>query len=75
MPGYVFQEGECIYPSLGIDPNCAWYVNSFCNRCYEGYALINYFCSDIDPNCTDFDQSSNTCRQCKEGIPMGPSCV
>ena len=30
IPGYVFQQNECIYPSLGIDPNCAWYSNSFC---------------------------------------------
>lgn len=29
--GYVFQSGICILPSLGIDPNCKHYTNSYCS--------------------------------------------
>lgn len=76
IPGYVFQTGQCIMPSLGIDPNCAQYSNSYCTQCLGGYALINYFCSPIDPFCIQYDAPSNTCRACNLGkIPMGPSCI
>jgi len=64
IPGYVFQENECIFPSLGIDANCAFYTNSFCSRCLQGFALINYLCGPIDAKCRKFDQATNSCQSC-----------
>lgn len=76
VPGYVFQEGECIYPSMGVDPQCAYYTNSFCSRCNPGYALINYVCGEVDPDCLDFDEPNNSCRECRDGkVALGPSCI
>lgn len=76
VPGYVFQEGGCILPSLGIDPYCVYYTNSYCSKCMNNFALINYMCSEIDPNCAQFDQATNTCLKCKKNmIAMGPSCI
>jgi len=74
--GYVFQAGQCIYPSMGIDLNCIYYTGPYCSQCANGYALINYICGSIDPNCLQFDSATNSCKQCTTGkIPMGPSCV
>lgn len=76
IPGYVFQRGECILPSLGIDPYCTEYVNSYCSTCQQGYALVSYVCTSIDPNCTNFDNIRNTCMSCKGGkVAQGPICV
>jgi hypothetical protein len=76
IPGYVFQANQCIYPSLGIDPYCSQYVNSYCTQCSSGYALVSYVCNPIDPNCTQYNQASNACTACSQGkTPQGPSCV
>jgi hypothetical protein len=76
IPGYVFQAGQCILPSLGIDPNCAQYTNSYCTQCSSGYALVSYWCNPIDPYCTQYNPTTNTCTACNQGkTPQGPSCV
>lgn len=76
IPGYVFQRGECILPSLGIDPFCTEYSNSYCTTCMKGYALVNYICTGIDPNCTNFDNIRNSCLSCANNkVPQGPLCV
>jgi hypothetical protein len=76
VPGYVFQTGQCIYPSLGVDNNCAFYSNSYCTQCVAGYALVNFWCNTIDANCLQFDAVSNNCRQCGNGLtPNGPNCL
>jgi len=76
VPGHVFQEGECIYPSQGIDPNCVYYTNSFCSRCATNFALINFVCSTIDRSCLSFNQNTNTCERCEaDKVAMGPICV
>lgn len=31
--GYVLQDNDCIYPSLGIDEHCTHYTNSYCDSC------------------------------------------
>jgi hypothetical protein len=76
IPGYVYQKGECIYPSLGIDSNCEEYSNSYCSKCVSGYALINYWCTEIDADCVDFDFIRNLCNHCKSGKqPLGAGCA
>jgi hypothetical protein len=76
VPGYVFQAGQCILPSLGIDPNCIQYTNSFCTQCGGGFALVSYWCSPIDPLCTQYNPTTNTCTACSQGrTPQGPSCI
>ena len=63
-------------PSLGIDPYCIEYSNSYCTTCVSGYALVNYVCTAVDVNCTDFDAVRNTCKACRNGrTPDGPRCV
>lgn len=61
ITGYTFQQGSCILPSLGIDPNCAFYQNSYCSQCAGGYYLVSYWCTAIDPNCLQFDSANNIC--------------
>ena len=76
LSSYVFQNGTCILPSLGIDPFCQYYTNSFCSQCVPGYALVSYVCNMIDVSCTQFDNVQNVCKTCSGGkIPQGPSCV
>jgi hypothetical protein len=75
VTGYVFQNATCILPSLGIDPNCVQYSNSYCTTCATGYSLQNYYCTAIDPNCIQFDSVNNVCQQCGGGkTPQGPNC-
>lgn len=63
-------------PSLGIDPSCTWYSNSYCTQCSTGFALVSYWCSPIDPNCTQYNPTTSTCLSCSQGkTPQGPSCV
>ncbi len=74
--GYFFQAGTCIYPALGMDPNCLQYSNGYCTQCSGGYALISYWCSPIDPFCTQYNPATNVCITCSQNkTPMGPSCV
>lgn len=76
ISGYVFQSGSCVLPSLGIDPNCAQYVNSYCSGCVSGYSLVNFWCNAIDPNCLTFDATNNVCMVCRRGkTPQGPNCT
>lgn len=76
VSGYVFQEGGCLLPSMGIDPYCVWYESSFCSRCVEGFALVNYMCVQIDMNCVNFDNIRNLCKECKNGKrPEGSRCM
>lgn len=73
--GYFLQDGECIYPSLGIDPYCTRYTASYCSSCQQGYFLQNYACTVVDSNCMDFDQQAGICRSCQYGRPQGPNCI
>jgi len=74
--GYVLQSAQCIYPSLGVDKNCAWYTNSYCTQCSTGFILINYWCHPIDPNCLQFDYAHNVCQVCTSGKkPSGQICI
>lgn len=42
----------------------------------QGFALVNYVCTAVDPNCSDFDNIQNVCRQCRNGMTAeGPKCV
>lgn len=76
IPGYVFQSGQCILPSLGVDPNCAQYTNSYCTQCQSGFALVSYWCNPIDPSCTQFNPTTNSCTACSGGkVPQGTGCV
>lgn len=76
MPGYVLQSGTCILPSLGIDPNCVQYANSYCSSCAPNYTLISYWCTAIDPNCLQYDPVNNFCLVCGQGkTPQGPNCL
>jgi hypothetical protein len=59
--GYVFQNSVCIYPSLGVDPNCGFYTGSYCSTCKSGYVLVNYFCTASDPHCLSYDGSGMNC--------------
>lgn len=74
-PGYFFQNDDCIYPALGVDPACTYYTNSYCSQCKQGYFLQNYFCTEIDPKCLDFDYSKSICKKCSNSNPQGPNCV
>lgn len=75
LSGYALQSGQCIYPALGVDPNCAWYTYSYCTKCAARFILINFWCYAIDPNCINFDYVNNICRACKAGkIPVGRNC-
>ena len=61
---------------MGIDPYCTYYTNSFCSKCVNGYALVQYVCTAIDPNCSNFDNIQNVCKTCKNNMtPQGPNCV
>lgn len=76
VTGYVFQNGTCIYPALGIDPNCKYYSGSYCSECNPNYALVSYVCTAIDTNCLQFDSVQNVCKSCSGGkTPQGPQCV
>lgn len=60
--GYFLQGGTCIYPSMGIDPQCISYdTSAYCSKCKPGYYLLNYICTRVDPNCSNFDYSSSSC--------------
>jgi hypothetical protein len=73
--GYVLQAGTCILPSLGIDPNCIQYSNSYCSTCATHYTLVSYWCTLIDPNCLQYDSVNNICIYCTQGKnPKGPAC-
>ena len=43
--GYFLQDGDCIYPSLGYDAYCVPYSGSYCDRCRDGWKIVNYMCS------------------------------
>lgn len=73
--GYFLQDGDCIFPSMGIDPSCTRYSGSFCVSCQQGYYLKDYVCTTIDTNCSQFDQQAGVCRVCQYGRPQGPICV
>ena len=62
-------------PSLGIDPYCIEYQNSYCTACVNFYAVVNYVCTAVDMNCSDFDNIRNVCRACRNGkTPKGSRC-
>lgn len=44
LQGYVLQDDDCIFPSLGVDVHCTHYTNSYCDKCQDGYTLTNYQC-------------------------------
>lgn len=61
--GHFLQEGVCVYPAI-FDDNCIRYENSYCALCRNGFYLSSYSCARIDPACTSFNYSSNTCLAC-----------
>lgn len=75
IDGYVLQDGECLYPSLGVDANCERYSGSYCSRCKANYYLSNYYCTLIDSNCLDFDRVQGVCKACRMGNPVGANCI
>jgi hypothetical protein len=74
--GYALQSGQCIYPALGVDPNCSWYTYSYCTKCAVKFMLINFWCRAIDPRCIKFDYVNNLCQACNAGkTPVGQNCL
>lgn len=73
--GYVLQDGDCIFPSLGVDPYCTRYSGSFCTTCQSRYYLKDYVCMAVDSNCSDFDAQAGVCRACQFGRPQGAGCI
>ena len=76
IPGYFYQQNQCIFPSLGIDPLCTFYTNSYCTQCQSGSYLSNFVCNVVDPNCSMFDYNALVCKVCANGkFPNGPACI
>lgn len=63
----MLQDGGCIFPAL-YDNNCARYESAYCNRCRDGYYLLNYQCAAVDGNCVQFDAVMNVCVECANGM-------
>jgi hypothetical protein len=73
---YYLINGSCVYPSLGFDPLCTTYVNSFCTSCRKGSFLANYRCMAIDSNCMSFDPAKFRCLKCANAMkPHGIGCT
>jgi len=62
---------------MGVDLNCLKYdTSAFCNSCKPGYALVNYICAQVDPNCVQFNAIQNVCEKCGSGLTIrGKNCV
>jgi len=61
---------------MGVDPNCIHYTGSYCSQCGSRYSLVNYWCTAVDVNCLQWNDSANICLQCGNGLTAsGSSCV
>jgi hypothetical protein len=67
---YYLVRGKCVFPSMGFDPLCTSYLNSFCSSCRQGSFLANYRCFPIDPDCTAFDYTRLRCLHCANGLAI-----
>lgn len=76
VPTYYLIGGQCVFPSLGYDPLCTAYSNSYCVECQRGSFLSNYRCRAIDASCDDFDVKSLRCNRCVNGkTARGVGCI
>lgn len=72
---YVFSEGACVFPAMGVDPNCIKYEGVYCKNCKAGYYLKDYICMPIDSRCINFNFDVKQCLQCSVGKPLFDMCV
>jgi hypothetical protein len=75
---------RCVLDTL-LFPNCKQYNEQVeCIQCVPGYVLganllgqkPTFVCNQIDPNCLQFNSTSNICEQCSQGtVLQGRMCV
>lgn len=74
-PGYSLTVGGLCdisqnYALSTNDPYCTVFSGINCLQCSNGYYLINGHCSQINPLCKIFNQSSGNCTSCYQGYTL-----
>ncbi len=68
MGYYINATGSCL---LDTNFNCKKWANGKCSICSSGYYIgLNNSCIQVNPLCSNFDYSTNTCTACYNGYML-----